>query len=193
MRHSPICPACFTQTHSVCYFIPNQQCWPGMEHARQAQPTSTVCPSGLRGWTQVPLARAAWAQIPQLSFPDRKAHAAGSQRQTHYARNAETRDRAGDLQIFSLTLSQLSYRGLRINTTRWHSYFTSQEHHHAWKCLCPIDAGWCALCLFGNAIQWPRGPMDKASAYGAGDCRFESCRGHFAVHNIGHCKMQMVA
>jgi hypothetical protein len=25
---------------------------------------------------------------------------------------------------------------------------------------------------------WPRGPMDKASAYGAGDCRFESCRGH---------------
>ena len=28
----------------------------------------TVCPSGLRGWTQVPLARAARAQIPQLSF-----------------------------------------------------------------------------------------------------------------------------
>ena len=27
--------------------------------------------------------------------------------------------------------------------------------------------------------QRPRGPMDKASAYGAGDCRFESCRGHF--------------
>ena len=24
----------------------------------------------------------------------------------------------------------------------------------------------------------PHGPMDKASAYGAGDCRFESCRGH---------------
>ena len=23
--------------------------------------------------------------------------------------------------------------------------------------------------------------MDKASAYGAGDCRFESCRGHFLV------------
>ena len=28
--------------------------------------------------------------------------------------NAETRDRTGDLQIFSLTLSQLSYRGLDI-------------------------------------------------------------------------------
>ena len=34
--------------------------------------------------------------------------------------------------------------------------------------------------------QRPRGPMDKASAYGAGDCRFESCRGHpdrlFQIH-----------
>ena len=28
-----------------------------------------------------------------------------------------------------------------------------------------------------SMIQWPRVPMDKASAYGAGDCRFESCRG----------------
>ena len=30
--------------------------------------TKTLCPSGLRGWTQVPLARAAWAQIPQVSI-----------------------------------------------------------------------------------------------------------------------------
>ena len=30
-------------------------------------PCKTVCPSGLRGWTQAPLARAAWAQIPQVS------------------------------------------------------------------------------------------------------------------------------
>jgi hypothetical protein len=29
---------------------------------------ATVCPSGLRGWTQVPLAKAAWVQIPQLSL-----------------------------------------------------------------------------------------------------------------------------
>ena len=28
--------------------------------------------------------------------------------------NAETRDRTGDLQIFSLTLSQLSYRGIGV-------------------------------------------------------------------------------
>ena len=26
--------------------------------------------------------------------------------------------------------------------------------------------------------KWTRGPMDKASAHGAGDCRFESCRVH---------------
>ena len=34
---------------------------------------------------------------------------------------------------------------------------------------------------FGFVFNWPRGPMDKASAYGAGDCRFESCRGHFHI------------
>ena len=28
--------------------------------------------------------------------------------------------------------------------------------------------------------NWPRGPMDNASGYGAGDCRFESCQGHLS-------------
>ena len=38
-----------------------------------------------------------------------------------------------------------------------------------------------ALRFDGNRMcSRPRGPMDKASAYGAGDCRFESCRGHLA-------------
>ncbi len=38
-----------------------------------------------------------------------------------------------------------------------------------------------ALCLKSDiALNRPRGPMDKASAYGAGDCRLESCRGHCA-------------
>ena len=36
-----------------------------MEAANGSQ--STVCPSGLRGWTQVPLVKTAWVQIPQLS------------------------------------------------------------------------------------------------------------------------------
>ena len=34
------------------------------------------------------------------------------------ASNAETRDRTGDLQIFSLTLSQLSYRGYMVAECR---------------------------------------------------------------------------
>ena len=40
----------------------------------------------------------------------------------------------------------------------------------------------CLLTYLGTSsssnINRPRGPMDKASASGAGDCRFESCRGH---------------
>ena len=36
----------------------------------QRSNSKTLCPSGLRGWTQVPLARAAWVQIPQVSFCD---------------------------------------------------------------------------------------------------------------------------
>ena len=31
---------------------------------------------------------------------------------------------------------------------------------------------------FDSEITWSRGPMYKASAYGAEDCRFESCRDH---------------
>ena len=31
----------------------------------------------------------------------------------------------------------------------------------------------------------PRGPMDKASAYGAGDCRFESYQGHHPAEGRG--------
>ena len=42
--------------------------------------------------------------------------------------HAETRDRTGDLQIFSLTLSQLSYRGLETRPrNRCHSYDTPNE------------------------------------------------------------------
>ena len=35
---------------------------------RVARTSKTGCPSGLRGWTQVPLAQAAWVKIPQLSI-----------------------------------------------------------------------------------------------------------------------------
>ena len=43
----------------ICSYL--KKSWPPMVF-------KTVCPSGLRGWTQVPLAQAAWVQIPQLSF-----------------------------------------------------------------------------------------------------------------------------
>ena len=56
--------------------------------------------------------------------------------------NAETRDRAGDLQIFGLTLSQLSYRGcwLSAHAPGCHKRCVRQ---HQWAhgalagCLCP--------------------------------------------------------
>ena len=35
----------------------------------------------------------------------------------------------------------------------------------------------------------PRGPMDEASAHGAGDCRFESCRGD--LHNTPACRCHL--
>ena len=38
--------------------------------------------------------------------------------------HAEARDRTGDLQIFSLTLSQLSYRGFRADPF---AYFTGVQ------------------------------------------------------------------
>ena len=47
-----------------------------------------------------------------------------------------------------------------------------------------------AMGLYKHQNQHrPRGPMDKASAYGAGDCRFESCRGHIR-HLLDHCKVR---
>ena len=52
------------------------------------------------------------------------------------------------------------------------------------KGACSDSRIWLPLAFFVNLeiglrCRWPRGPMDKAPAYGAGDCRFESCRGHF--------------
>ena len=48
-------------------------------------------------------------RTPGLSRPSRHASAIPTHKTS--PTNAETRDRTGDLQIFSLTLSQLSYRG----------------------------------------------------------------------------------
>ena len=127
-------------------------------------------------------------------------------------RNAETRDRTGDLQIFGLTLSQLSYRGDHaiLHNAKFHPVSQAQQANSVAKphlmrldlsTLGPITSlrrpffqvlrrhphqanGAKKLHsddLLRSAARWPRGPMDKASAYGAGDCRFESCRGHLQI------------
>ena len=60
----------------------------------------------------------------------------------------------------------------------------------------------CALALQHGVVVYfrskvyvrPRGPMDKASAYGAGDCRFESCRGHWpSRRNANGSRSHMLA
>ena len=50
---------------------------------------------------------------------------------------------------------------------------TPSSRYHA----CPAVTTADVVCL-QQCTRRPRGPMDKASAYGAGDCRLESCRGH---------------
>ena len=42
-------------------------------------------------------------------------------------------------------------------------------------------AHWRCIVISPALSTWPRGPMDKASAYGAGVCRFESYRGHLGL------------
>ena len=54
------------------------------------------------------------------------------------------------------------------------------------QCIAVTQQHWshtigCDKGVGAAIVNWPRGPMDKASAYGAGDCRFESCRGHFLM------------
>ena len=60
--------------------------------------------------------------------------------------NAETRDRAGDLQIFSLTLSQLSYRG---SVQSWRSPFITLVQ------ILLLGSPWI------RSVQFWRGPHGK--------------------------------
>ena len=62
-RLQPTCLCLRRQLH-VLPFLDDSAC----DMNSTATSSLTLCPSGLRGWTQVPLARAAWAQIPQVSF-----------------------------------------------------------------------------------------------------------------------------
>ena len=51
--------------------------------------------------------------------------------------HAETRDRTGDLQIFSLTLSQLSYRGLEMRQQIWVCSYSAHNEDMPVDLLCP--------------------------------------------------------
>ena len=45
------------------------ECGSGLERQQNHKSRKrTLCPSGLRGWTQLSLAPVAWAQTPQVSF-----------------------------------------------------------------------------------------------------------------------------
>ena len=69
---------------------------PGQNIFNVTSTTKTLCPSGLRGWTQIPLARAAWAQIPQVSssLPARHPTACSGRDQRNCSKDATEWNRA---------------------------------------------------------------------------------------------------
>ena len=54
-------------------------------------------------------------------------------------------------------------------------------HARGAHAVLPVTTWACPSCI------WSRGPMDKASAFGAGDCRFKSCRDHALLLHT-HCQ-----
>ena len=89
-----------------------------------------------------------------------------------------------------------------MNTGHRQSIWEGQEPHvrkaSCWKAslLAPHMLFVKSTNEFVILLQRPRGPMDKASAYGAGDCRLESYRGHLqssaAVRSGHRCNKQGV-
>jgi hypothetical protein len=84
-------------------------------------------------------------------------------------KSAVTVDRTRDLQIFSLTLSQLSYHSLQKKNSR------SETRTHN----LPVNSRARYRLRHPGLMCCPYGPMDKAPAYGAGDSGFESQYGLF--------------
>ena len=74
--------------------------------------------------------------------------------------NADSRDRTSDLQIFSLTLSQLSYIGLSAQSRK--------------APMLEPRLGKVGEARVSGLRRSPSGQMDKASVSGAEDCGFES-------------------
>ena len=72
-----------------------------------------------------------------LNFCEVRARGMG---QLDNRESAETRDRTGDLQIFSLTLSQLSYRGGWCFARQHHMVAISCKPEHSVSAISNIDA-----------------------------------------------------
>ena len=169
--------------------------------AAPGPPLWTVCPSGLRGWTQVPLAQAAWVQIPQLScrrgsprpLPPRRRIGAfrvrGQRRATPageagggvrgrggrappapasaesllrgWASKASAPPSAGDISVALAQTPAAIVRPGRPPGGRSAALVVERESRQG---------------VAGGGHR-PVGLMDKASASGAGDSRFESWAG----------------
>ena len=102
--------------------------------ARQCR-DRTLCPSGLRGRTQVPLARAAWVQIPQMSWQQTcESEIRALKLQTH--KRARTIPRGAAQTKCATAIASLFARiaraALRAARTRkatgWFSGITSASH-----------------------------------------------------------------
>ena len=79
-------------------------------------------------------------------------------------------------------------RGVTINTLDSESSARRSNPREGFFCsrrtsLHQSSRQWVARIMHRThrADIWPRHPMDMASAHGAGDCRFESCRGHLSA------------
>ena len=117
------------------------------------------CPWPLRAWGKAVLCKA-W-QSSHRGCVRSIAHRTQTLKK-HSQCNAETRDRTGDLQIFSLTLSQLSYRGewLSISRPRLSLADKTRDWHSAWA-ICLLGAVWpcCAK------LKHPRCALPMASSF----------------------------
>ena len=78
--------------------------------------------------------------------------------------------------LLGQTFLQILLRVMRRVRTMWCRGIKANTTHGTMPCR----------SLLSPQHNWPRGPMDKASAYGAGDCSFESCRDYFCMNTQQH-------
>ena len=102
----------------------------------------------------------------------------------------------------STCIGKLVSASCPFQISRQQDVLVGQQRHPLWglslqpqrqgPCALPTELGGLLTPIWVFArlrslhhCHWPCGPMDKASAYGAGDGRLESCRGHFIPAHSG--------